>query len=203
MNTTFDVTTMRVKRVEDIFVAIIVGIMLMPFMVLVAFIIRLSDGGSIFFKQKRNGMWHREFYIYKFRTMRIHEDTGVTQATKDDPRITKIGKFLRRKSFDELPQLFNVLKGEMSIVGPRPHAVEHNKDYSGKIDGYTKRHSVKPGMTGLAQVNGCRGNTKNLSDMEKRIKYDLEYIKSWSLMLDFLIIFKTLILLIKGDKNAY
>jgi len=142
--------------------------------------------------------------IWKFRTMKIHEEEKgvITQAKKDDSRITNIGKFLRRTSLDELPQFFNVLQGKMSIVGPRPHAIEHNEQYKKEIDRYMLRHKVKPGITGWAQVSGYRGETDSLEKMKKRIQYDLEYLEGWSLWFDIKIILLT-ILLIFRDKKAY
>ena len=141
--------------------------------------------------------------MYKFRTMRVIEDgPQVIQAKRDDPRVTPIGRFLRRYSIDELPQLFNVIGGSMSLVGPRPHAVAHNEEYRGLIKGYMVRHKVLPGITGLAQINGCRGETSKLEDMKARIEYDLEYLSQWTPSLDLKILFKTAIQVL-GDRKAY
>ena len=145
----------------------------------------------------------REDNCLKFRTMRVNNESDKLQATKGDPRITRIGEFLRKTSLDELPQFINVFKGEMSVVGPRPHMLKHTKDYSAIIDKYMVRHFIKPGLTGWAQVNGYRGETKELWQMEKRVEYDVWYIENWNFMLDMKIIFLTLIGIFKGDKNAF
>ncbi len=174
-----------------------------PLMILTAALIKLSSPGPVFFSQQRHG-WNGEIItIYKFRSMKLHteEDGKLTQATKDDNRVTWIGKIIRRTSIDELPQLFNVIDGSMSIVGPRPHAIAHNEFYGEKIKDYMRRHRVKPGLTGLAQVNGYRGETKDLEAMEGRVQYDLAYINNWSIWLDIKIMIKTAFVLL--DKNAY
>ena len=158
-------------------------------MLAVALAIKLESPGPVFFKQRRHGYNHRLIYVYKFRTMRVTEDGPVVvQAKKDDERITRIGKFLRRSSIDELPQLFNVLKGEMSLVGPRPHAVAHNQHYCERLERYANRHCVKPGMTGWAQIHGFRGPTEDPEKMRRRVEMDLYYIENWSLWLDLKII---------------
>ncbi|HIE54086.1 MAG TPA: exopolysaccharide biosynthesis polyprenyl glycosylphosphotransferase, partial [Chromatiaceae bacterium] len=166
--------------------------------------VKLSSPGPVLFKQKRHGWDGKPIRIYKFRTMKVHEEKEgqVTQAKRGDPRITPFGAFLRRTSLDELPQFFNVLQGRMSIVGPRPHAIEHNELYKDQVDAYMQRHRVKPGITGWAQVNGWRGETNTLEKMEKRVEYDLYYIENWSLWFDLKIIFLTLF---RGfvHKNAY
>ena len=153
---------------------------------------------------RRHGWDGKPINVYKFRTMHVHEENGgkVTQACRDDARITRVGRFLRRTSLDELPQFFNVLQGKMSVVGPRPHAIEHNEYYMDQIDSYMQRHRVKPGITGWAQVNGLRGETDQLHKMQKRVEYDLYYIENWSLWLDIKIIFLTLV---RGfvHRNAY
>jgi putative colanic acid biosynthesis UDP-glucose lipid carrier transferase len=146
-----------------------------------AIAVKYSSPGPAIFRQRRYGLNGEEITVYKFRTMRVHENGAtLVQATKDDPRTTKIGRFLRRYSLDELPQLINVLQGSMSLVGPRPHAVEHNEMYRKLIKGYMVRHKMSPGLTGLAQVNGMRGETRTLDQMEARVRYDLEYLRNWS-----------------------
>jgi Undecaprenyl-phosphate glucose phosphotransferase len=160
-----------------------------PLMLAVALAIKLESRGPVFFKQRRHGYNHRLIHVYKFRTMRVAEDgTVVVQARKDDDRVTRVGKFLRRTSIDELPQLFNVLKGEMSLVGPRPHAVAHNQLYCERLERYANRHCVKPGMTGWAQIHGFRGPTEDPEKMRKRVQMDLYYIENWSILLDLKII---------------
>jgi len=153
----------------------------------------MSSPGAVIFKQRRYGIGGEKIVVWKFRTMTVSEDGDkVKQAKKNDPRVTKLGAFLRRTSLDELPQFINVLQGRMSIVGPRPHAVAHNEWYRGQIKGYMLRHKVKPGITGYAQINGYRGETDTLDKMEGRIEYDLAYIRNWSLWLDMKIIFLTI-----------
>jgi putative colanic acid biosynthesis UDP-glucose lipid carrier transferase len=154
----------------------------------------MSSVGPILFKQKRHGWDGREIRIYKFRTMVVHEEEEgvVTQARRDDPRVTRFGAFLRRSSLDELPQFFNVLQGRMSIVGPRPHALAHNELYKDQVENYMLRHRVKPGITGWAQINGYRGETESVEKMRKRVEYDLYYIENWSLWFDLKIIFLTI-----------
>jgi len=193
-----------IKRAFDIIFSLIIFIMILTWLMpLIALIIRIESKGPILFKQKRHGCNNELFEIYKFRSMYIHEERGFEQATKNDSRVTKIGSILRKTSIDELPQFINVLKGEMSVVGPRPHAMEHNTEYQPKIDRFWQRHVVKPGITGLAQIKGLRGETTKLSDMSGRVKLDRFYIKKWSLLLDIKIILLTVISLIKGDQNAY
>ena len=189
------------KKIIDYILAFTVLFLLSPLMIAVAIAIKLTSQGPIFFKQKRHG-WHGEIIdVWKFRSMYLHKENEgeITQAIKDDPRATKIGRIIRKTSIDELPQLFNILNGTMSLVGPRPHPVEKNHYYSEKIDDYMSRHNIKPGITGLAQVNNCRGETKEIKDMQRRIDYDLEYINNWSNMLDIKIIIKT-ILVLYSDK---
>ncbi|MDH5184914.1 MAG: exopolysaccharide biosynthesis polyprenyl glycosylphosphotransferase, partial [Gammaproteobacteria bacterium] len=175
-----------------------------PLLLFIAISIKLSSKGPVFFKQMRHGWDGRIIKVYKFRSMKVHQefDGTVTQAIKRDPRITKIGAFLRRTSLDELPQFYNVLQGRMSIVGPRPHAVAHNEHYKEVVDQYMLRHKVKPGITGWAQVNGWRGETDTVEKMQKRVEFDLFYIENWSFWFDLKIIFLTVF---KGfvDKNAY
>jgi putative colanic acid biosynthesis UDP-glucose lipid carrier transferase len=182
------------KRSADLILAgLAIALAAIP-MAFIALLVRLSGPGPVLFKQRRYGLDGREFRVWKFRTMRVCEDgTAVRQASRSDDRVTPLGRVLRRTSLDELPQLFNVLGGTMSLVGPRPHATAHNEDYRRRIHGYMLRHKVKPGVTGLAQVEGCRGETETLDKMKRRVDYDLRYIRDWSLMLDFQILAKTLI----------
>jgi putative colanic acid biosynthesis UDP-glucose lipid carrier transferase len=180
-----------VKALEDKILATLILLLASPIMILIAIGVKLSSPGPVLFKQKRGGLEKDEIRIWKFRSMKVHaEPEGtITQAKPNDPRITPFGAFLRRTSLDELPQFFNVLRGEMSIVGPRPHALEHNEFYKKRIDPYLLRQRVKPGITGWAQINGLRGETGDLEKMEMRVKYDLYYINNWSLWFDLRIIF--------------
>jgi len=164
---------------------------LSPLLLLIALLIKVSSRGPVLFRQTRLGMDGRPFQVYKFRTMRLHDDHGVTQAVRGDARVTRLGALLRRTSLDELPQFFNVLRGEMSVVGPRPHAIEHNELYKELIDRYMLRHRVKPGITGWAQINGLRGQTDTVEKMKRRIEFDIYYIQHWSFRLDLLIILRT------------
>ena len=192
-----------IKRLEDIVLASMVLLLVAVPLVFIAIGVKLTSPGPIFFKQHRYGLRGNKIEVWKFRTMSVCEDGNVvTQARKNDPRITRFGAFLRRTSLDELPQLFNVLQGSMSLVGPRPHAVTHNEQYRRLIDRYMLRHKVKPGITGLAQVNGWRGETDSLDKMQKRVEHDLAYIHNWSLWLDLKIIFFTALRAF-NDKNAY
>ena len=163
----------------------------------------LTMPGPVFFKQKRNGLNDKEFYCYKFRSMRVNTQADSLQATKDDPRKTRWGNIMRKTSIDELPQFINVLLGDMSVVGPRPHMLKHTEEYSKLINKYMVRHFVKPGITGWSQVTGYRGETKELKDMEGRIRGDIWYIEHWSFGLDLFIIYKTVMNAIHGEKNAY
>lgn len=169
--------------------AVLIG--LSPALLTIAVMVKCSSRGPVLFRQQRLGIDGHPFHVYKFRTMRLHADTGVTQATRGDPRVTRIGAFLRRTSLDELPQFLNVLRGEMSVVGPRPHAMEHNEIYKELIDRYMLRHRVKPGITGWAQINGLRGQTDTIEKMRKRIEFDIYYIQHWSFLLDLRIIVRT------------
>ncbi len=182
-----------IKRAFDIIVGgFILGLILLP-LIVIALAIKFSSDGPILFKQRRYGLDGKEVIVWKFRSMTVCEDGHtVNQATKNDPRVTKLGSFLRRTSLDELPQFINVLQGQMSIVGPRPHAVVHNEFYRTQIKGYMLRHKVKPGITGLAQISGYRGETNTLDKMEGRIHYDLMYIQNWSLYLDIKIVLLTI-----------
>lgn len=191
------------KRLEDIIISLIILVLISPVLFVIACTVKCSSPGPVLFRQIRYGMDGKPIKVWKFRSMTVMEnDSVVTQATKNDVRVTKVGRFLRRTSLDELPQFFNVLLGEMSIVGPRPHAVAHNEQYRHLIEGYMLRHKVKPGITGLAQVNGWRGETDTLEKMQKRVEFDLEYIREWSVWLDLKIIFLTIF---KGfvNKSAY
>lgn len=192
------------KRISDIILSSIILILISPILLALAICVKMSSPGPVLFKQFRYGLDGNKILVYKFRSMRVHkEESFVKQATKDDDRITKFGHFIRKTSLDELPQFINVLQGRMSIVGPRPHAVSHNEEYRKLIKGYMIRHMVKPGVTGWAQVNGFRGETQTLDKMESRIRYDLDYLRHWSLYLDLWIIFRTVIVVFKGDENAY
>jgi putative colanic acid biosynthesis UDP-glucose lipid carrier transferase len=192
-----------VKRITDIALALTVLIVASPLMLVLAVMVRLSSPGPVFFKQRRYGLDGREIMVYKYRTMTVIEDgPRIVQARREDARITPIGRFMRRYSLDELPQLVNVLQGQMSLVGPRPHAVAHNEEYRKLIKGYMIRHKVPPGITGLAQVNGCRGETAKVEDMQARIDYDLEYLRHWSPLLDLKILFLTAVRLLR-DEKAY
>jgi putative colanic acid biosynthesis UDP-glucose lipid carrier transferase len=172
-------------------------------LLLVAIAIKLTSRGPVFFRQRRYGLDGREILVWKFRTMTVCEDGHqVTQAGKKDARVTRLGGVLRRTSIDELPQLFNVMEGSMSLVGPRPHAAAHNEQYRKMIEGYMLRHKVKPGITGLAQVRGWRGETDTLEKMQRRVECDHEYIREWSLWLDLSILFRT-ISVVLARKNAY
>ncbi len=191
------------KKVEDMFIGSLILLLISLPMLVIALAIKMTSRGPVLFKQKRYGINGRELTVYKFRSMTVCDDGDVIkQAEKNDARITPLGAFLRRTSLDELPQFFNVLNGSMSIVGPRPHAIAHNEEYRKKIGGYMLRHMVKPGITGWAQINGLRGETRFIEQMEKRIDYDLYYIRNWSLVWDIKIIWLTIF---KGfvNKNAY
>ena len=178
-------------------------VLLAPLLVAIAAGVKLSSPGPVFFRQRRYGLDGREIRVVKFRTMTVMEDgLQVRQALKNDPRITRFGGFLRKSSLDELPQLFNVLAGDMSLVGPRPHAVAHNETYRKLIRGYMVRHKVRPGITGWAQVNGCRGETETVEKMRQRVEHDLDYLRFWSLRLDLLILVKTLFVAV-GGRNAH
>ena len=187
----------------DYFGATLALVIFSPIMIITVVLIKLSSPGPILFRQLRHGKNNQVFEILKFRSMVIHDDEEVKQATQDDNRFTFIGKFIRKTSIDELPQLLNVLKGEMSLVGPRPHAVEHNIYYAQKISQYMHRHDVKPGMTGLAQINGYRGETSDLASMKKRVDYDLQYINSLSLWTDMRILLITIKIVLKPLGTAY
>src|SRR6266481_6396858 len=189
------------KRQTDIGLSVVILLLFLPLLMLIAILVKISSPGPVIFKQRRYGLDGREIAVYKFRTMNVTEDgEQVRQASKADSRITRIGAILRRTSMDELPQLINVLQGRMSLVGPRPHAVAHNEEYRKLIKGYMVRHKVLPGITGLAQVNGCRGETSQLEEMEARVNYDLDYLRHWTPMLDIKIILLTAIKVFRDDK---
>lgn len=190
------------KRAFDLAFSIPVLILSPLVFIPVAIAIKLDSKGPVFFKQKRTGIFGRDFICYKFRTMKVNDQSDTVQATENDPRKTRIGDFLRKTSIDELPQFFNVLLGNMSVVGPRPHMTSQTVEYSRLIDKYMVRHAVKPGITGWAQVSGYRGGTKHLWQMEKRVEYDVWYIRNWNFFLDVKIIFLTLLNGFRGE-NAY
>ena len=190
------------KRASDVVFAMAALLLVLPVLAAIAVLVRRSSPGPVLFRQRRYGLDGREFTVFKFRTMTVCEDGAVRQATRDDPRVTRIGHFLRRTSLDELPQLLNVLAGSMSLVGPRPHAVAHNEYYRKLVSGYMLRHKVRPGITGLAQVNGLRGETRDIEKMSQRVRYDLEYLKNWSLGLDIRILIKTARIVLT-DRSAY
>ena len=193
-----------IKRTFDLIASSIFLITLFPLIyVIFGILIKLSSPGPIFFKQKRSGLNGKEFYCYKFRSMRVNINSDKLQATKDDPRKTRIGEFMRRTSIDELPQFINVWLGNMSIVGPRPHMLKHTEQYKQLISSYMIRHFAKPGITGYAQVTGFRGETSELWQMEGRIKQDIWYIEHWSFVLDLFIIWKTIYNAVHGEENAY
>lgn len=193
-----------IKRSFDIIFSLMVIVGLLSWLTpILALLITLESKGPVFFRQTRNGIDNREFYCYKFRSMAPNKNADDVQATKNDMRITKIGKFIRKTSIDELPQFYNVLFGTMSVVGPRPHMVKHTNEYASSVDKYMVRHFVKPGITGLAQVRGYRGEIEQEADIQNRIKFDIFYIENWSLFLDLKIIVQTVINALKGEAKAY
>jgi Undecaprenyl-phosphate glucose phosphotransferase len=196
--------SVAIKAIEDYVIAGLLTILCLPLFVLIALAIKLDSPGPVFFSQERLGFNNRRFKIRKFRSMyhRSIPEQVTVQARRGDPRITRVGRFLRKSSLDELPQLLNVFEGNMSIVGPRPHAVDHNEEYSRQIRGYFARHRVKPGITGWAQVNGLRGETDTPEKMEARVRYDVYYTENWSLFFDIRIILQTFIVLVTG-RNAH
>ncbi|HTY98530.1 MAG TPA: undecaprenyl-phosphate glucose phosphotransferase [Rhodocyclaceae bacterium] len=192
-----------IKRLSDILLASAILLLISPLMLAIAIGVKRSSPGPVLFRQRRYGLDGREIMVYKFRSMTVCEDGAVIrQATRNDNRVTPFGAFLRKTSLDELPQFINVLQGRMSVVGPRPHAVAHNEQYRKLIKGYMIRHKVKPGITGWAQVNGCRGETEALGKMQERINYDLEYLRHWSLKLDLMIVARTVLVVLR-DRHAY
>lgn len=196
-------TRLFLKSLEDKVLSALLLVLFSPVLLAVAIAVRLDSEGPIIFRQQRAGWNGKNFNIWKFRSMYVHqpEAGSLKQACKDDPRITPVGRFIRRTSLDELPQLFNVLMGDMSLVGPRPHAIQHDAEYSERINDYFARHHIKPGITGLAQVRGYRGETPDDAAMMQRIESDIEYINKWSLWLDFTILLRTFLAF--GGKNAY
>jgi putative colanic acid biosynthesis UDP-glucose lipid carrier transferase len=191
------------KRLTDLSFTLGILVFALPVMLVIAMLVKLTSPGPVIFRQRRYGLDGQEILVYKFRSMTVTEDGAtITQATKQDSRVTPIGRILRKYSLDELPQLFNVLQGRMSLVGPRPHAVAHNEQYRRLIKGYMLRHKVLPGITGLAQINGCRGETAELEQMQARIDYDLDYLRRWTPSLDFKILVKTAQRLLR-DSKAY
>ncbi|HSC53220.1 MAG TPA: undecaprenyl-phosphate glucose phosphotransferase [Phnomibacter sp.] len=192
------------KRVFDIVFSLLVIVFVLSWLYpILALLIKLQSPGPVLFKQKRSGINNKSFWCYKFRSMRVNRDSDKRQASKNDDRITPIGRFLRSSSIDELPQFFNVLKGEMSVVGPRPHMLAHTEQYRAIISTFMVRHFLKPGITGFAQVQGYRGETKDPSQMEARVEKDIWYLEHWSLMLDIRICFLTVYLMVKGDSKAF
>jgi len=191
------------KTIEDYILALIILVMISPLLLIVGLAVKLDSPGPVFFRQNRTGWGGKSFRIWKFRSMYVHQpETGkLLQAQKNDPRITRVGAFIRKTSLDELPQIFNVLSGDMSLVGPRPHAIQHDAEYSQRISDYFARHNIKPGITGLAQVRGLRGETADIEQMAQRIESDIEYINNWSVWLDISILFRTVTAF--TGKNAY
>ena len=200
----YDLRNRIMKRIFDICFSLTFLCTLFPIILLVVAIIsKITMPGPLFFKQKRTGYDGKDFYCYKFRSMKINKEADTLQAVKDDPRVTKWGRFIRHTNIDELPQFINVLKGDMSLVGPRPHMLAHTDYYSSLISDYMIRHYVKPGITGWAQTHGERGETKTVDDMKRRVKRDIWYIEHWSFWLDIQIICKTVIDMACGDKKAF
>jgi putative colanic acid biosynthesis UDP-glucose lipid carrier transferase len=199
-----ELSNQYLKRFFDLCFSLTVIIFILSWLIpIISFLIILDSKGPVFFFQKRSGLNNKAFNCFKFRTMRVNADAHSVQATKNDSRLTKIGAFLRKSSLDELPQFINVLLGNMSIVGPRPHMLKHTEEYSQKVDKYMIRHTVKPGITGLSQIMGYRGETKELYQMKMRARVDRFYIDNWSFYLDLKIIFFTIVSIFKGDANAF
>jgi putative colanic acid biosynthesis UDP-glucose lipid carrier transferase len=199
-----DIFRRFIKRLFDIlFSGLVITLLLSWLIPIIAILIRWESKGPIFFKQKRDGLNGEAFGCYKFRSMKINMQANQIQATKQDTRITKIGAFMRKTSIDELPQFINVLFGSMSVVGPRPHMLQHTQEYSKSVDKYMVRHFVKPGITGLAQIKGYRGEIKIKSDINNRVKLDIFYLENWSLLLDIRIVLQTVSNAISGEENAY
>ncbi|TPG62842.1 exopolysaccharide biosynthesis polyprenyl glycosylphosphotransferase [Hymenobacter nivis] len=192
------------KRAFDIVFALLVVVLLFSWLIpLVALVIRLESKGPVFFKQLRTGKDNKPFYCFKFRSMHVNAEANHLQASRGDARITRVGAIIRKTNIDELPQFLNVLRGEMSIVGPRPHMLKHTEEYSQVVNDFMQRHTVTPGITGLAQVRGFRGETKEVIAMAKRVKVDIWYIKNWSLLLDVKIVIMTVLQAVKGHDNAF
>ena len=192
-----------IKRIIDIILSFGGLIVLAPVFAIIALAIVIEDPGPVLFSQKRIGQNKKYFKLHKFRSMKVNDEADSKQATVDDPRKTRFGNFLRRSNIDELPQFINVFRGDMSIVGPRPHMLAHTETYARLIDKYMVRHFIKPGVTGWAQTHGFRGETRELSQMEERVKADIWYMEHWTLLLDLYIIYKTIANVVVGEKNAY
>ncbi|WP_162126800.1 undecaprenyl-phosphate glucose phosphotransferase [Flavobacterium phycosphaerae] len=204
-NIPLDETTNKIiKRLFDIVFALVIILGVLSWLIpILAVLIKIESRGPIFFRQKRNGLNYHEFECFKFRSMTLNDIADLYQVSKNDPRITRIGKFIRKTSIDELPQFFNVLLGDMSVVGPRPHMVSHTEMYARRIDKFMVRHFIKPGITGLAQTKGFRGEVETDKDIIYRVKYDIFYLENWSLLLDLKIIFLTVYNAVKGEEKAY
>ncbi len=199
-----DSYSLAFKRVFDVVFSIfVIGFIMSWLTPILALLIKLESDGPVFFKQKRNGYNYKSFNCFKFRSMVINKEADLIQVQKADDRVTNVGKFLRQTSIDELPQFFNVLIGDMSVVGPRPHMLSHTDMYASKVDKFMVRHFVKPGITGLAQVSGFRGEVESDSDIIGRVKFDIYYVENWSVLLDVKIIIKTIVKALKGDEKAY
>lgn len=199
-----DIINQLIKRTFDMVFSLLIIIFVLSWLIpILAFFIKIESKGPVLFMQMRNGLNYKEFNCYKFRSMRLNEIADLEQVSKNDPRITKIGRFMRKTSIDELPQFINVFLGEMSVVGPRPHMVSHTEMYARKVDKFMVRHFIKPGITGLAQTNGFRGEVENDKDIIYRVKYDIFYMENWSLLLDLKIVFMTIINAVKGEDKAY
>ncbi len=199
-----DILNKIIKRSFDIIFSLIIIIFILSWLVpILSILIKIESKGSVFFTQQRNGLNYRAFTCYKFRSMQVNQTADLMQVSKNDPRITQIGAFLRKTSIDELPQFFNVLLGNMAVVGPRPHMISETERFAAKIDKFMVRHFIKPGITGMAQTNGYRGEVENEQDIINRVKYDIFYIENWSILLDLKIIFYTVYNAIAGEDKAY
>jgi exopolysaccharide biosynthesis polyprenyl glycosylphosphotransferase len=193
-----------IKRIFDVFFSLLVLVFIMSWLYpLIGLLIKIQSPGPIIFKQLRSGENNEPFLCYKFRSMHVNKDSDLKQMTKGDSRVTKIGNFIRKTSIDELPQFLNVLKGEMSVVGPRPHMLNHTKQYNELTENFMVRHFVKPGITGLAQIRGLRGEITDMKYMQERINVDIEYLENWDIISDIKICFLTFYSIIKGDEKAY
>ncbi|WP_129715968.1 sugar transferase [Pedobacter sp. SYP-B3415] len=192
------------KRIADVVISLLVIVFILSWLFpIIGILIKLQSRGPILFKQLRSGRDDVPFYCYKFRSMRVNGDSDVRQASKTDDRITPIGRFLRSTSLDEFPQFINVFLGDMSVVGPRPHMIRHTEHYKQLIHRFMVRHFLKPGITGWAQISGCRGETRQKEDMERRVQHDIWYLENWSSGLDMKIVLLTMLAVIKGDENAF
>lgn len=197
-----DFLSKTTKRAFDLVFSVMIVICFSWLYLLLAALIRMESKGNVIFKQKRTGINNQDFWCYKFRTMVVNEDSHYKQAKRGDDRITKIGKFLRKSSLDELPQFLNVILGNMSVVGPRPHMLKHTEEYRNLINDYMKRHEMLPGITGWAQIKGFRGETSAAESMQKRVDHDIWYIKHWSVLLDVKIVLLTVLHIFNGHENA-